>query len=78
MATAEQASRQVTIKVSPEADKLITSGAHFLDMSKKDLVETAVAFYEDEEDDLPMERARPTLRCLRQDLAREIPPVRIP
>ena len=41
----EQAPRQVAVKVSPEGDKLITSGAHYLHMSKKDLVEAAVAFY---------------------------------
>ena len=43
----EQVPRQVAVKVSPEADKLITSGAHYLQMSKKDLVEAAVAFYLD-------------------------------
>lgn len=37
--------RQVAVKVSPEGDKLITSGAHYLRMSKKDLVEAAVEFY---------------------------------
>lgn len=41
------APRQVAVKVSPEGDKLITSGAHYLHMSKKDLVEAAVAFYLD-------------------------------
>lgn len=41
----EQAPRQVGVKVSPEGDRLITSGAHYLRMSKKDLVEAAVAFY---------------------------------
>ena len=35
------------VKVSPEGDRLITSGAHYLRMSKKDLVEAAVAFYLD-------------------------------
>jgi hypothetical protein len=43
----QQAPRQVAVKVSPEGDKLITSGAHYLHMSKKDLVEAAVAFYLD-------------------------------
>jgi hypothetical protein len=43
----EQAPRQIAVKVSPEGDKLITSGAHYLHMSKKDLVEAAVAFYLD-------------------------------
>jgi hypothetical protein len=41
------APRQVAVKVSPEGDRLITSGAHYLQMSKKDLVEAAVAFYLD-------------------------------
>ncbi|MFF2405268.1 hypothetical protein [Streptomyces sp. NPDC058092] len=41
------APRQVPIKVSPAGDKLITSGANFLGMTKKDLVEAAVAFYLD-------------------------------
>jgi len=45
MATMEQAPRQVAVKISPEGDRLITSGAHYLRMSKKDLVEAAVAFY---------------------------------
>lgn len=43
----EQAPRQIAVKVSPEGDRLITSGAHYLRMSKKDLVEAAVAFYLD-------------------------------
>ena len=47
MTMMEQVPRQVAVKVSPEADKLITSGAHYLQMSKKDLVEAAVAFYLD-------------------------------
>lgn len=37
--------RQVAVKVSPEGDRLITSGAHYLHVSKKDLVESAVEFY---------------------------------
>ncbi len=47
MTTMEQAPRQIAVKVSPEGDKLITSGAHYLHMSKKDLVEAAVALYLD-------------------------------
>ena len=47
MTMMEQAPRQVAVKVSPEGYKLITSGAHYLHMSKKDLVEAAVAFYLD-------------------------------
>jgi hypothetical protein len=47
MTTTERGPRQIAVKVSPEADKLITSGAHYLHMSKKDLVEAAVTFYLD-------------------------------
>jgi predicted transcriptional regulator len=47
MAMIEQAPRQVAVKVSPEGDRLITSGAHYLHMTKKGLVEAAVAFYLD-------------------------------
>ena len=47
MAMMEQAPWQVAVKVSPEGDRLITSGAHYLHMTKKDLVEAAVAFYLD-------------------------------
>jgi type IV pilus biogenesis protein CpaD/CtpE len=35
----------VAVKVSPEGDHLITSGARYLRMSRKDLVEAAVEFY---------------------------------
>ncbi|MHB1817807.1 MAG: hypothetical protein ACYCO9_07150 [Streptosporangiaceae bacterium] len=45
--TTEHAPRQVAVKVSVEGDRLITGGAHYLRMSKKDLVEAAVAFYLD-------------------------------
>jgi hypothetical protein len=47
MAVTDHGPRQIAVKVSPEGDKLITSGAHYLHMSKKDLVEAAVAFYLD-------------------------------
>ena len=47
MATTQSTARQIAVKVSPEGDRLITSGAHYLRMSKKDLVEAAVAFYLD-------------------------------
>jgi type IV pilus biogenesis protein CpaD/CtpE len=45
MTMMEPTPRQVAVKVSPEGDRLITSGAHYLRMSKKDLVEAAVEFY---------------------------------
>ena len=47
MAMMEQAPRQVAVKVSPEGDRLITNGAHYLHMSKKDPMVAAVAFYLD-------------------------------
>ena len=47
MTAAGDAPRQVAVKVSAVGDKLITSGAHYLHMSKKDLVEAAVVFYLD-------------------------------
>jgi len=34
MTTTEPTPRQVAVKVSPEDDRLITSGAHYLRMSK--------------------------------------------
>ncbi len=47
MAMMEQAPRQVAVKISPVGDRMITSGAHYLHMSKKDLVEAAVALPQD-------------------------------
>jgi len=47
MATTGSTPRQIAVLVSPEGDRLITIGAHYLRMSKKDLVEAAVAFYLD-------------------------------
>jgi hypothetical protein len=47
MTTMDHTPRQVSVKVSAAGDKLITSGANYLRMSKKDLVEAAVAFYLD-------------------------------
>lgn len=45
MTTMKPTPGQITVKVSPEGDRLITSGAHYLRMSKKDLVEAAAEFY---------------------------------
>lgn len=47
MTTIDHTPRQIAVKVSPAGDKLITSGANYLHMSKKDLVEEAVRFYLD-------------------------------
>ena len=37
--------RQAPLKVDPETDELISQGAHFLGMTKKDLVAEAVRAY---------------------------------
>jgi len=37
--------RQSPLKVDPETDKLISQGAHFLGLTKKDLVADAVRVY---------------------------------
>ncbi|WP_055478903.1 hypothetical protein [Sphaerimonospora mesophila] len=37
--------RQSPLKVDPATDELITQGAHFLGMTKKDLVTAAVRLY---------------------------------
>ncbi|GGL08288.1 hypothetical protein [Planomonospora parontospora] len=39
------AKRQSPLKVDPATDELISQGAHFLGMTKKDLVATAVRVY---------------------------------
>jgi hypothetical protein len=43
----EHAFWQIAVKSSPEGDKLIASGTHYLNVSKKDLVQAAVVFYLD-------------------------------
>ena len=40
--------RQSPLKVDPETDKLISQGAHFLGLTKKDLVAEAVRVYLDQ------------------------------
>lgn len=42
METDARAKRQAPLKVDPETDELISQGAHFLGMTKKDLVAEAV------------------------------------
>jgi hypothetical protein len=44
-AAAASAPRQSPLKVDPETDKLISQGAHFLGLTKKDLVAEAVRIY---------------------------------
>jgi hypothetical protein len=43
--TAASPPRQSSLKVDPETDKLISQGAHFLGVTKKDLVAEAVRIY---------------------------------
>jgi len=43
--TVANAPRQSPLKVDPETDKLISQGAHFLGLTKKDLVAEAVRLY---------------------------------
>lgn len=45
METEARAKRQAPLKVDPETDELISQGAHFLGMTKKDLVAEAVRGY---------------------------------
>lgn len=44
---AETTRRQAPLKVDPAVDELISSGANFLGITKKDLVAEAVQFYLD-------------------------------
>lgn len=53
MAVATRAGRQAPLKVDPDTDKLISQGAHFLGLTKKDLVAEAVrAYLEQRREDL--------------------------
>jgi hypothetical protein len=45
MSTGTRAKRQAPLKVDPDTDELISQGAHFLGMTKKDLVAEAVRAY---------------------------------
>jgi hypothetical protein len=47
MAMASTTRRQAPLKVDPETDELISSGANFLGITKKDLVADAIRFYLD-------------------------------
>ncbi|MQY15240.1 hypothetical protein SRB5_54190 [Streptomyces sp. RB5] len=63
MAT-KSAHRQALLKVDPVTDELITSGASFLGMTKKELVAEAVRFY--------LDARREERRCHLQDLMAEL------
>ncbi|MFM9446806.1 hypothetical protein [Streptomyces acidiscabies] len=41
----KKTTRQAPLKVDPETDQLISQGAHFLGLTKKDLVAEAVRVY---------------------------------
>ncbi|GAB2959176.1 hypothetical protein GCM10023080_018920 [Streptomyces pseudoechinosporeus] len=45
MTLTAKTARQAPLKVDPETDKLISQGAHFLGLTKKDLVAEAVRVY---------------------------------
>ncbi|MEO3752301.1 hypothetical protein [Streptomyces sp. B6B3] len=45
MPATAKAGRQAPLKVDPDTDKLISQGAHFLGLTKKDLVAEAVRVY---------------------------------
>ena len=47
MSTTSTTRRQAPLKVDPATDELISSGANFLGITKKDLVSDAVRFYLD-------------------------------
>lgn len=47
MTTVNNTRRQAPLKVDPAIDELISSGANFLGITKKDLVAEAVQFYLD-------------------------------
>lgn len=48
MTMASKPPRQSPLKVDPATDKLISQGAHFLGLTKKDLVAEAVRVYLDQ------------------------------
>jgi hypothetical protein len=64
MTTASTTRRQAPLKVDPAVDDLISSGANFLGMTKKDLVAEAVRFY--------LDARREKMRQRMQDLMRQL------
>jgi hypothetical protein len=56
--------RQAPLKVDPEVDEMISSGANFLGITKKDLVAEAVQFYLDARREEMRERMRTLMRQL--------------
>ncbi|MGB7588376.1 MAG: hypothetical protein WBM00_06670 [Solirubrobacterales bacterium] len=64
MTGAGSARRQAPLKVDPAIDELISSGANFLGITKKDLVAEAVQFY--------LDARREEMRARMQDLMRRL------
>jgi len=64
MTTSSAPRRQAPLKVDPEIDELISSGANFLGITKKDLVAEAVQFYLDTRREEMRERMRTLMRQL--------------
>jgi hypothetical protein len=58
------AKQQAPLKVDPEVDELITNSAHFLGLTKKDLVADAVRAY--------VEQRREELRLQMQEIMRRL------
>jgi len=56
--------RQAPLKVDPAVDELISNGANFLGITKKDLVAEAVRFYLDARREEMRERMRDLMREL--------------
>jgi hypothetical protein len=64
MTTSGTPRRQAPLKVDPKVDELISSGANFLGITKKDLVAEAVQFYLDARREEMRERMRSLMRQL--------------
>jgi hypothetical protein len=64
MTTSSTPRRQAPLKVDPAVDKLISSGANFLGITKKDLVAEAVQFYLDARREEMRQRMRDLMRQL--------------
>jgi hypothetical protein len=64
MTTSSTPRRQAPLKVDPAVDELISSGANFLGITKKDLVAEAVQFYLDARREEMRERMRTLMRQL--------------
>ena len=61
---AETTRRQAPLKVAPAVDEMISSGANFLGITKKDLVAEAVRFYLDARREEMLQRMQDLMRQL--------------